>query len=87
MKIREKALEIFLEAREMPGYDVSWENHSRNVARVAETVALAVRKYQEEYLKLPCELDVDMAYAAGLLHRRHPQWQPWRRGFCMTLDE
>lgn len=68
MKIREKALEIFLGAREMPGYDVSWENHSRNVARVAETVTLAVRKYQEEYLKLPCELGVDMAYAAGLLH-------------------
>lgn len=68
METREKALKIFLEARNWPGFSVSWEKHSRNVAKIAEAVAMAVNKYQEEYLKLPSEINVDEAYAAGLLH-------------------
>ena len=41
-KIRERALEIFLRAKEMPGYTLSWESHSKNVARIAEEVAKAM---------------------------------------------
>ena len=73
-KIREKALKIFLQAKEMPGYSLSWEKHSLNTALVAETITRAV-------LECGGELDfckvsdwehngeaADLAYAAGLLH-------------------
>ena len=63
---------IFLEARNWPGFSVSWEKHSRNVAKIAEAVAMAVNKYQEEYLKLPSELT----------------WMRlMRQDFCMILAE
>ena len=78
-KIRERALEIFLQAKEMPGYTLSWESHSKNVARIAEEVAKAmafssVKKIdlgigsKDGYNNVTSESSVDVVFAAGLLH-------------------
>ena len=80
-KIREKALRIFAQAKEMPGYSLSWEKHSLNVAEVAESIAKAVienganlklTKVVNETSRVSKELSdeeiIDTAFSAGLLH-------------------
>ena len=73
-RTRENALKIFLQAKEMPGYSLSWEKHSFNTAFVAERIAKAIIKNGGELEfgeSVFCDLDnekVDLAYAAGLLH-------------------
>lgn len=79
-RIRERALEIFLQAREMPGYTLSWESHSKNVARIAEEVAKAITSSSMGRIGMEtgsgggCSSDevsenkIDVAFAAGLLH-------------------
>ena len=67
LKLRERALEVFAQAREMPGYTVDWEDHSKNVARVAETIARAINQ-KKQIEKTGAEMDVDLAFACGLLH-------------------
>ena len=80
-KIREKALRIFAQAKEMPGYSLSWEKHSLNVAKVAESITRVViengaklrfTKVTGEEPGTDRELSdeemTDMAFSAGLLH-------------------
>ena len=68
-EIREKALEVFLRAKQMPGYSLSLEKHSQNVARIAETIAQVIEQKEdgsdENNRK---QFSADIAYAAGLLH-------------------
>ena len=56
MNYREKAEELFSWALQQPRASVSWQAHSRDVARVCEKIA-------EE-----AGMDKDLAYAKGLLH-------------------
>ena len=73
-RTRENVLKIFLQAKEMPGYSLSWEKHSFNTAFVAERIVKAIIKNGGELEfgeSVFCDLDnekVDLAYAAGLLH-------------------
>lgn len=80
-KIREKALRIFAQAKEMPGYSLSWERHSLNVAKITESITRAIienggslnfTKLADEYPRvdevLSDEEMMDMAFSAGLLH-------------------
>ena len=80
-EIREKALRIFAQAKEMPGYSLSWEKHSLNVAKVAESITRVViengaklrfAKVTGEEPGTDRELSdeemMDMAFSAGLLH-------------------
>ena len=80
-EIREKALRIFAQAKEMPGYSLSWEKHSLNVAKVAESITRVVMengaklrftKVTGEGPETGRELSdgemTDMAFSAGLLH-------------------
>lgn len=68
-ELKQQALDFVAQAKEMPGYTVAWENHSRNVARIAETIAEAVN---EQVLKLGGTeeelLDTEIVFSAGLLH-------------------
>ena len=80
-EIREKALRIFAQAKEMPGYSLSWEKHSLNVAKVAESITRVVMENgaklrftkvtgegPETGRELSGEEMTDMAFSAGLLH-------------------
>ena len=68
-EIREKALEVFLRAKQMPGYSLSLEKHSQNVARIAETIAQVIEQKEDGSDKNNREqFSADIAYAAGLLH-------------------
>lgn len=80
-EIREKALKIFVQAKEMPGYSLSWEKHSLNVAKVAESITRVViengaklrftkvtREESGADRGLSDEEMTDMAFSAGLLH-------------------
>lgn len=68
-EIREKALEVFLRAKQMPGYSLSLEKHSQNVARIAETIAQVIEQKEDGSDKNNRkQFSADIAYAAGLLH-------------------
>ena len=80
-EIREKALRIFAQAKEMPGYSLSWEKHSLNVAKVAESITRVViengaklrftkvtGEESETDRGVSDEEMTDMAFSAGLLH-------------------
>ncbi|MBP5511800.1 HD domain-containing protein [Candidatus Saccharibacteria bacterium] len=56
MNYREKADELFSWALEQPRASVDWQNHSRDVAKVCAAIAEKAG------------MDVDLAYAKGLLH-------------------
>ena len=68
-EIREKALEVFLRAKQMPGYSLSLEKHSQNVARIAETIAQIIEQKEDGSDKNNRkQFSADIVYAAGLLH-------------------